>query len=191
MDPHDEGALVRRMLEGDERAFDAFFDAAFQRVYRFALRRVGDPDTAEDVAQATLIAAMRRLASWRQEASLFTWLCTICRHEIAAHFARLGRRQDLHVRDDDPDLRVTLETLVDDLHAPDREFERRQLAQLVKLTLDFLPHRYGDLLEWKYIEGLSVAEIAARLGSTPKAVESALTRARDAFRTGFANVARS
>jgi RNA polymerase sigma-70 factor (ECF subfamily) len=191
MDPHDDRALVRRMLGGDEQAFDAFFDSAFQRLYRFALRRVGNPDAAEDVAQATLVAAVRRLSTWRQEASLFTWLCTICRHEIAAHFSRTGRRQEVHVPDDDPEMRMALETLVDDLHAPDRELERREIAELVKLTLDYLPHRYGDLLEWKYIDGLSVAEIARRLGSTPKAVESALTRAREAFRAGFAGVVRT
>ena len=41
------------------------------------------------------------------------------------------------------------------------------------------------MLEWKYIHGLSMQEIASRLGATAKAVESLLTRAREAFRQGF------
>ncbi len=53
------------------------------------------------------------------------------------------------------------------------------------MTLDYLPRRYGDALEWKYIEGISVAEIGARLKIAPKAAESLLTRARSAFRDGF------
>jgi RNA polymerase sigma-70 factor (ECF subfamily) len=52
-----------------------------------------------------------------------------------------------------------------------------------------LPRRYSDVLEWKYIQGLSVKEIATRLGVAPKAAESTLNRARSAFRDGFATVA--
>ena len=56
----------------------------------------------------------------------------------------------------------------------------------MQVTLDHLPSRYSDALEWKYIQGLSVNEIAARMELGPKAVESLLTRARRAFRDGFA-----
>jgi len=45
-----------------------------------------------------------------------------------------------------------------------------------------LPPVYGDLLEWKYVDGLSILELAERLGRSPKAIESLLTRAREAFR---------
>ena len=63
---------------------------------------------------------------------------------------------------------------------------RRELSRLVQATLDHLPGRYGDVLEWKYIQELSVAEIADRLGLGYKATESLLTRARQSFRDGFA-----
>jgi RNA polymerase sigma-70 factor (ECF subfamily) len=56
------------------------------------------------------------------------------------------------------------------------------LTRLIQATLDCLPGHYGDVLEWKYVDGLSVDEIAARLAVGPKAAESALTRARNAFR---------
>jgi len=48
--------------------------------------------------------------------------------------------------------------------------------------------RYGDVLEWKYAHGLSVAEIASRLGTSIKAAESTLTRARLAFREGYSSL---
>jgi len=44
------------------------------------------------------------------------------------------------------------------------------------------------VLEWKYIQGLSVAEIATRLGTSMKAAESMLTRARLAFREGYSSL---
>ncbi len=56
------------------------------------------------------------------------------------------------------------------------------------MTLDALPRAYGDALEWKYVHGHSVREIAARLNLGEKAAESLLTRARQAFRDGFAAV---
>jgi RNA polymerase sigma-70 factor (ECF subfamily) len=59
----------------------------------------------------------------------------------------------------------------------------------VQATLDHLPGRYGQVLEWKYIQGLSVDEIATRLGVGYKAAESLLTRARGAFRDAFGLVA--
>ncbi len=68
-------ALVRRLLAGEEAAFRQFFDGHFSRLYRFALRRTeGDHDAAEEIAQKTLITAMRKLHTFRGEATLFTWL---------------------------------------------------------------------------------------------------------------------
>jgi RNA polymerase sigma-70 factor (ECF subfamily) len=182
--------LVRRMLRGDERAFDEFFAGYFQRLFRFALRRVGDSDAAEDIVQASLVVAMTKLHTWRGEAALFTWLCTLCRHELSAYWRRAGRREETTLVEDAPEIRATLESLAAGAEGPDRELERREIARQVQLTLDFLPGRYGDVLEWKYILGLSVAEIAARLGTTEKAAESTLTRARQAFRTAFGALAR-
>jgi RNA polymerase sigma-70 factor, ECF subfamily len=186
----DDHALVRKMLAGDEAAFGEFFDTYFPRLFRFACRRLAE-DAAEDVVQATLMKAMRKLGTWRGEAALFTWLCTLCRHEVTAFTQRARRGPDLRPMDDDPELRAQLESLAADIDGPERRLERHELAALVQLTLDFLPHRYGDLLEWKYLDGLTVAEIAGRVESSPKAVESMLTRARQAFREGFATLAHS
>lgn len=184
----DDHALVRRMLAGDEAAFDAFYALYFPRLFRFAARRVGDDSAAEDVVQIALVTAMRKLATWRGEAALFTWLCTFCRREIGDYWRRTSR-EPLTPWDDDPEIRARLESLTADVEAPEIRIERRELADLVQVTLDFLPGRYGDVLEWKYVHGLTVAEIAQRLESTPKAVESMLTRAREAFRQGFTSLA--
>src|SRR4029453_1303765 len=185
----DDRRLVDEMLDGREAAFGGFFAMYFPRLYRFALRRLGQEDAAEDVVQATLMAAVRGLRTWRGDAALFTWLCTLCRHEAAAFVRRTGRHE-LRAIDDEPELRVELESLASTLDDPARQLERQRLAALVHLALDYLPDRYGDLLEWKYIDGLTVAEIAARLEATPKSIESMLTRARQAFREGFTNLAR-
>jgi RNA polymerase sigma factor (sigma-70 family) len=114
----------------------------------------------------------------------------LCRREIASTLERAGRRSEVSLIDDHPETRAALDALAA-LNSDDPEFalRRRELSHLVQVTLDHLPGRYGDALEWKYIQGLSVAEIAARLGLGYKAAESLLTRARQAFRDGFSLVA--
>ena len=111
------------------------------------------------------------------------------RYEIAAHWKRLGRSApEVELVEDSPEIRAALESLAAKDDAPDVAYDRRELGRLVRLTLDHLPVRYGNALDMKYIHGLPVREMAVRLDMTPKAVESLLTRARQAFRDGFAAV---
>ena len=175
------------MLAGDQRAFDAFFDGHFPGLYRFALARLDrDEDAAEEVAQATICKAIAKLHTYRGEAALFTWLCAFCRYEISAHFRknkRAARQVDLV--EDAPEVRAALESLGAGFDGPQSALDRQELGRLVQVALDQLPPHYGSALEWKYLEELSVKEIATRLELSPKAAESLLTRAREAFRDGF------
>jgi RNA polymerase sigma-70 factor (ECF subfamily) len=183
-------ALVRRLLAGEEAAFRQFFDGHFARLYRFALRRTeGNHDAAEEIAQKTLITAMRKLHTFRGEASLFTWLCAICRREVSAWRLARGRQSALMFSEDAPEIRNQLAALVAVTTQPDEAFDRRETARLVQVALDLLPGSYSEVLEWKYIYGLSVAEISERMSTGPKAVESLLGRARRSFRQVFSVLA--
>jgi RNA polymerase sigma-70 factor (ECF subfamily) len=179
-----ERRLVARMLAGEELAFDEFFDACFRPLYRFALRRAGgDANVAEDVAQRTLCVAIDKLASWRGEAQLLTWLCAICRRELANHFRReLRSGATVELTEDLPEVRAAIESVLVEPETPEHSTQRRELAALVHVALDRLPPRYAQLLEWKYLEDVPVKEMAQRLGSSPKATESMLTRARNVYR---------
>jgi RNA polymerase sigma-70 factor (ECF subfamily) len=189
--PEPDKAFVEQLLQGDEVAFEQFFDGMFPRIYRFALPRVDQrEDAAEEVAQATLCLAVRKLDTFRGEATLFTWICTICRHEIHAWRNRERDRTTVELIEDVPEIRAALESLhAIELQAIDITVERRDMAALVQRVLDYLPQHYGSALEWKYLDELSVREIATRLGMGEKAAESLLTRARRAFRDAFASVA--
>jgi RNA polymerase sigma-70 factor (ECF subfamily) len=181
--------LARRMSAGDERAFAEFFDAYFGGIYRFALARLRqDEDAAQEVAQATLARAAFKIASFRGEAALFTWLCTFCRHELHAYRRRNPfAARAVELREDQLEVRAALESLAGEPEPGSTAAARRaDVVRAVQVTLDALPRRSGDALEWKYVLGLSVEEIAERLGLGPKAAESMLSRARQAFRDGFA-----
>ena len=66
--------------------------------------------------------------------------------------------------------------------------DREEIGRFVQVALDRLPAHYGNALEWKYLENLPVKEIASRLEMGPKAAESLLTRAREAFRQAHARL---
>lgn len=172
------------MLRGDERAFDQFFDQNFSRLYRFAQARMSnDREATREVVLAALNKAVKKIDSYLGEAGLFTWLCVICRNEIVDWARRNAKyREHIVLAEDHPELQAVVDSLVapanDD---PRRQYQLHEVSRLVQVALDKLPPHYGDALEWKYIEGYSVKEIAERMGLTPNAVQSLLARARKAF----------
>lgn len=186
--PSDDLALVERMQAGEESAFDEFAARCFEPLYRFASARLaGDRDATLDAVQSTLARAIPRLGSYRGEAPLVAWLCACCRNEILMR-ARHRRSAPDEVELDDG-LAATLEPAAG-FHAArpesaDRALLRAEEAARVHAALDLLPERHARALEWKYLERLPVREIAARLELSEKAAESLLTRARNAFRSGY------
>jgi RNA polymerase sigma-70 factor (ECF subfamily) len=180
----DDKLRVQRLLAGDEREFRRFFDDHYQRLYRFALARVAqDVTTAEDVVQLTLSKALRKLETYRGESQLYTWLCAICRTEVAEWARRRGRdERRVILTEDYPDVRAAVDSLAAPDANPEREAQRSETLRLIQVALDRLPPRYGDALEWKYIEGYSAEEIARRLNVGVDAANSLLARAKRAFR---------
>jgi RNA polymerase sigma-70 factor (ECF subfamily) len=186
-----DAALIAAMLAGKEAAFRVFFETYFPRVYRFALPRLGnDAEACKEVVQSTLVKAMRALATFRGEAALFSWLCQICRRQIADYLrAHKRHHQNIVLIDDTPGLREALESIAAPAsEEPSQGYGNAETRRLVQSVLDRLPSRYGDVLEWKYIEGRSVEEIGALLGVGQTAAQSLLARARVAFREALETV---
>jgi RNA polymerase sigma-70 factor (ECF subfamily) len=176
-EPDDRG-LVAAHLAGDPDAFGALFARHRDRLWAVALRTTGDPEEAADALQDALVAAFRRLDSYRGDAAVTTWL-----HRIVVN-ACLDRMRRRKVRRADP--------LPDDLdeHA-DRgspatastldpadvatDHERRDL---VLAALATLPAEQRAALVLVDMEGYSVEETAAILDCAPGTVKSRCARGR-------------
>lgn len=183
----DDRKLVRRMLAGEQRAFDTFFEAYAERLAAFAARRSNlTPEGIEDIVQSSLIKALRNLRSFRGEAALFTWLCEICRHELA-NVLRSASRQP--AQESLEELATRSETVLalraPSEYEPPHELDLAAHRSAVAATLNRLPERYARVLEWKYGDGFSVQEIARMLGMTTTAAQSVLARAREAFKADW------
>jgi RNA polymerase sigma-70 factor (ECF subfamily) len=177
--------LAKDMRKGKDAAFRLFFDRYFPRVYRFCLRRL-DEFSAEEVTQTVLVNAIRKIDQYRGEASLFTWLCQIARNEVSTHYRRQEQRSHLVLVEDSEEAQAELESLsADPALTPEGMVDRHQGQAVVQLILDHLPGDYGQILEWKYMHGYSVEEIAQEMATTPVAIQSMLARARNAFRKQY------
>jgi RNA polymerase sigma-70 factor (ECF subfamily) len=180
----DDKFLVKQLLAGDQRAFDRFFEDNFARLYRFALVRLSDdPEGAREVVQITLTRAVRKLHQYRAESALFTWLCAICRNETSDWLRREVRyREHIVLSEDHPEIQAAVDSFqIPAEDNPERQYQRTEVMRLIQVALDRLPAKYGNVLEWKYVEGHSIKEISTKLEISGEAAQSLISRAKRAF----------
>ena len=163
----------------DTLQFKRLFDQHFEAIYGYVAFRIApDSDGAGDITQEVFMAALVSFPTLRQNDSAGAWLRGIARHKVADYF-RARQTAPASVGDAVDEIRSRGDGAI----SPAQE-----AAIQVSLVLRRLQRRDAELLEEKYLEGRSVREIAESRGTTEKAVESALSRAREAFRTAISEV---
>jgi RNA polymerase sigma-70 factor (ECF subfamily) len=170
-----ERGLHAAVLAGDEQAWGTLYADAFDGLYAYARWRcAGLHDLADEIVQETWLVAVRRIRSFVPENGSFAgWL-----RGIAANVVRNHLRRRVLSNDRAP-VPVAVRSSADDA------LERREEAERIARSLASLPDHYEAVLRAKYLDGQSVAEIAGERGESLKAVESLLTRARQAFRESY------
>lgn len=171
-----ERAVCDAVLAGDRAAWRAWYDEHFPRLAAYVGWRCGGlPELVEDVLQETWLTAVRRLRTFDPARGPFAgWLCGIAANAVR-NAVRARRR---HHRRSRP-----LEAAAEPAGSPDPAAAEK--AERVAAALAALPEHYEAVLRAKYLDRRTVDEIAAARGESPKAVESLLTRARQAFREAY------
>jgi RNA polymerase sigma-70 factor, ECF subfamily len=176
-------SLNELLQERDAAAWDEVYEEHVREIYGFVFRLVrDDPQTAADVFQDTWLDAISHIGQFDpKRGELRSWLFGIARRRVALHWrqrlARNGTAAALGAE-------IPPEVL-DGAVVPDDVIEHLEQAAVVQASLLELPPERRQLLVEKYVEELSVAQIAARTGKSPKAVESLLSRAREQFRASL------
>jgi len=184
--PHmNDAQLIRAIQSGDEAALETLYRRYLPPVWRYACARLaGDLSAAEDVVSETFLAAVRQIGRLDPEGgAVIGWLAGIARHKIAD--VRRGRLRAATARPD----AMTQDARASPAADPPAAAEAAETSASVRSVMAAMDDQERLALEWKYIDGLSVREMADRLGRTEKAVESVLYRARAAFRTLFERAA--
>jgi len=173
-----DAELILAMQSGDEAALAEFYDRYLPSVWRYARARIlGSVQPVEDVVAETFIAAIRAIGRVEPDGRpLAAWVIGIARHKVADHRRRQARQF------------ASLDGAAElDSHS-DEPYEKLECAErraAVAEVLDRMPDQQRQVLEWKYIDGLSVREIGGCLGRTEKGAEALLYRSRLAFKAAM------
>jgi RNA polymerase sigma-70 factor (ECF subfamily) len=172
----EERELIGRVLAGDPIAERALYDRHVDRVFRLVYRMAGDTDRAQDFTQETFIRAFSRLAEFRGEAALSTWLGSIA---ISVTLNGLRKVRRLNER----------EVALDDVMSVGRSPGQAEpdLKTRLSRAIDDLPDGYRAVFVMHDVEGYTHEEIAASLGVHPGTSKAQLFRARARLREALAD----
>jgi RNA polymerase sigma-70 factor (ECF subfamily) len=154
------------------RPLGSLFERHFDDLYRFCLVRCGSATRAEDAAAETFADAARLFASGRGGEVSVAWLYSVARRRVIDQWRRSERE------------RRRLERVI---AQPPRDSGDLTIAEdeVVVAALAALPEGQRAALVLRYVDGLSVAEVADTLGTSYRSTESTLARARRGFRRSY------
>ncbi len=148
----------------------AIYPTALPAVYGYLLPRCRNVTIAEDLTAETFLAAVAALRRGQVREVTVAWLVGIARHKLVDHWRSAGREQRglAAVEAEQPDSDDPWDEILD-VHAAHAALWRLSVPQRVALIL-------------RYLDGLSVPEVAEQLGRSVHATETLLVRARAALR---------
>lgn len=181
--------LVRRLKQGDERAFQELVHTYQDRIFGLMYRMIGNRQEAEDLAQEVFISVHRGIANYRGEGRFYTWLYRIasntCKNRIKYLKGRnFHRSSDI---DETPDAHtagadgptVHLQSIVP---GPEATIAGSRLEQAIQREIAALDPEHRLLIVLRDIQGMSYADIRRVTGLQEGTLKSRLHRARLALK---------
>ncbi len=162
---------------GDPRSeLLGLYDRALPQIYGYLVSRCGRVALAEDLTAETLLAAVDAVCADERAPVSVPWLVGVARHKLVDHWRRQAREER--------GLRAvgTAEGHVDDPHD---DWDVRLEALQARTTLALLSPLHRAVLTLRYLDDLSVPEVAALVDRSVHATEGLLVRARGAFRRAY------
>jgi RNA polymerase sigma-70 factor, ECF subfamily len=155
--------------------FLAFYDDALSQVYGYLIARCRTVSVAEDLTAETFLAAVDAARRGDPPALSMPWIIGVARHKLVDHWRRLTRESS------------GLRALADRSGPEEYEDRSDQRLDAVRAheTLLMLEPHHRTVLTLRYLDDLSVPEVASMLGRTVHATEALLSRARRAFRRAY------
>ena len=150
----------------------AMYDRALPQVYGYCRARAGNEAVAEDLTAETFLAAVQAIQRDAIPDLTVAWLVGVARHKLVDYWRRHAREErSLRLLPGENDA-------VDDI---EERFERTRAREV----LDELGAHHRAALTLRYLDGLSVPEVAHHIDRTVHATEALLVRARNAFRAAY------
>lgn len=167
--------LVDAVLDGEKAAQREFYDRHVDRIFALAYRMTGDEASARDCTQSAFIRLFDKLAGFRGEAALSTWV-----HAVAVSVILDWRRKAARLRERE----VQIEAVAD-IAAPTIEYDGA-ISEVMRRAIDGLSWRYRTVVVMHDIEGYTHDEIGAALGIGVGTSKVRLSRARKKLKDALA-----
>jgi len=166
-----DGAIVRAVLAGDAELFGVLVQRCRADFGRYAVAMLGDADAAADAMQEACIRAWRSLADCRDPDRFKAWFYRILANQCRTMLGRRRPRMDLEMVE------------VPAKERPDRDLDRRELADRLATALERLTPEQREAFVLKHVDDRSYEEMERLLGVGVDALKMRVHRARDALRT--------
>lgn len=173
-----ETQLIRKARNGDTDAFAALVALHERFAYNLALRTLGNPDDAADVAQDAFVRAWMALGEFREQAQFRTWLYRIVLNLCLNRVPRLRRELQNLTHEELIDIPETASAVTN----PVASLEESELRSFLHREIDQLPEHYRLLVSLRYQHELSYEEIAVLVGLPVGTVKTGLFRAKARLR---------
>jgi len=168
----DEKELIERLRQGDESAFRWLVNNYRNRVYHTVLNLLQNNKEAEDAAQETFIQVYQSIHSFREDASLTTWICKIASRKAIDKLRRKNTREKWTNWWGKENKQEEV------FEHPGILTENKEKASILFKAISSLPEKQRIAFTLIKVQGLSYEEACEILQQNIKAVESLIGRAR-------------
>ena len=166
--------LLTRLKKGDPKAVSEWYLEYEPRILAYISKKVSNHKDSEELAQEVFLGCLKHLPLFRGQSSIFTWMCSIARHEVSDYYRKRYAKKALKYV---PLGEMILQEEIADAH---------ESAHKVKEVFGQMKSESQELLMKKYVDCKKVSDIGKELGKTTKAIESDLFRARNEFKKLYA-----
>jgi RNA polymerase sigma-70 factor (ECF subfamily) len=179
--PDNDQQLVKRVQQGDKRAFDLLVLKYQHKIISVVHRYVRDSADVHDVVQEAFIKAYRALENFRGDSAFYTWMYRIAINTAKNHLISRGRRPpSTDVDIEDAEYFAGNDNL-QDFNTPESILFCDQLQAAVENAISQLPEDLRTAVSLREMEGLSYEEIAEIMKCPVGTVRSRIFRAREAI----------
>jgi RNA polymerase sigma-70 factor (ECF subfamily) len=169
-----DAQVVRDVLAGDRDAYRLLVRRYGDVLHGHAIRMVGNPDVAADLAQRAFVTGFQKLGSCRDPDRVGAWLFRILANFCKDHL-RSPRRRDVPLQ--------LLPDIAVERGNPGEDAARAEIRDRLRAALDRLTPEQREAFVLKHVEGLSYEEIAALMNTSVASLKMRVHRAREALRS--------
>ncbi|OQX94748.1 hypothetical protein B6I21_09040 [candidate division KSB1 bacterium 4572_119] len=181
--------LTERIIGGDRTGFNVLVKRWEKTIYNFALRYMGNSESARDITQKTFIRVYKNIHKLRDAKRFSSWIyqiaANLCKDELKSLAKRDFLSIDLINENNENGHLMPDELVENSSNFPDAAMNQKQIGSIVQKALQQLPEEQRVVIIMKEYQGLKFKEIAAALGEPLNTVKSRMYYGLNGLRKVF------